>query len=349
MMMMKITFMTTLRWNVGDEFIRAGIQAILREAGIKYTPLYVCKHVLTTLFYPVEDETVLVGDKFWDTDLFIQAGAPVFWRNADNTSSLNAAWHRYLWEDRILQDKKPFFNLGAGSCLAWGQQAQTFTGDGACFNFAKQVLHAARLTTVRDRVALDIANAVAPGQAHALACPALFAATRFDHVNKTPGLIGVNLMSLGCHHDLDGGFDQPAWRVFCWDLVQRLRRDGHLVFIAHDHAEFNFMRQFAVAGERVYWSDNWREYAELYGTCQKVVANRVHGAVCAAGFGTPAVILGNDTRALIGEYAGVPVLRSGHVTVEQVVQALEKCDPFNILKRHEGDFHTYVRLVQQCL
>ena len=83
-----------------------------------------------------------------------------------------------------------------------------------------------------------------------------------------------------------------------------------MIFVAHDEVEAEFMAGFRRGEERVFGPTRWREYLDVYGSCSMVVANRVHGAVCAAGFGVPSVILGNDTRARIGEYLGIPVFRA---------------------------------------
>lgn len=345
---MKIAYMTTLGVNVGDEFIRAGIRAILEAANIKHSALYVCKHDLTTLFRPVEDETLHVHDKFWDADVFIQAGAPVFWRNKDGTSSLTSPWFKYLWEERILTGRKTFLNLGAGSCQSWSENAQTYLNDGDCTNYARQAFKAAKLTTVRDPVAFDISELVGGG-AKAMPCPAFYAALGWRKVPKQADLIGVNLMPLGCHHDLDNNFDPAAWYKKAFDITKALRRQGRLVFIAHDVTEAGFMQRFVAPGERVFVGKGWRDYLDVYGACSKVVANRVHGAILAAGFGAKACILGNDTRAQIGEYVGVPFLKSDGCTADQVASVIHKMDSDKLLHHQFKSFSEYISQITNAL
>jgi polysaccharide pyruvyl transferase WcaK-like protein len=345
---MKITYMTTLGVNVGDEFIRAGIRAILEAANIKHSALYVCKHDLTTLFRSVEDETLHVPDKFWDTDVFIQAGAPVFWRNKDGSSSLTSPWFKYLWEERILTGKKKFLNLGAGSCQSIGESHKTYLNDGACTNYAHQTLKVAALTTVRDPVAFSIAQTIG-GNALALPCPAFYAAQGWRQVPKQEDLIGVNLMPLACHHDLNNNFDAVAWYKKAFDITKALRRQGRLVFIAHDITEAGFMQRFAAPGERVFMARGWRDYLDVYGACSKVVANRVHGAVLAAGFGAKACIIGNDTRIQIGQFVGIPFLRADTCDVALVLKELESVH-LNALKTHQfKSFNEYVFQVSKAI
>ena len=236
-------------------------------------------------------------DKYWESDLFIQSGAPVYWHLlGGDATSLTSEWHQWMWEERILQSetglaaadppepggkgrRHPLFvNLGAGSCQPWGQDGAPFLADAACVDFARRAGRRARVTTVRDPVAAEILTALQIEHT-AVACPAFLAAAR-HRLDITPpaGHIGVNLMPLGGHFDLAGGFDSACWRQDCLRLTAMLRRLGPLVFVAHDEAERAWMEPFAVAGERVFLAPTWRAYLDLYAGCALVV-----GQPCARG------------------------------------------------------------------
>lgn len=322
---LKITFMTTLGVNVGDEFIRAGVRAMLDAVGVAYEPFYVCKHDLDTLVRGVEDETGFIGDKFLNCDVLIQTGAPVYWKNKDGNSSLTSVWYDELWKDRIFKYDKPMFiNLGGGSCFAWGNKGEDYLSDGPCKEYAKAAFDRAALTVVRDPVAYHIAETVGSAdRLRALACPAYFASSYVKASPRRRGLIGVNLMALGCHHDMGGDFPTEDWNARqIPELLKALRARGRLLFIAHDQVEKDFMLPHAEPGERVFLAPSWRDYLDVYSQCQYVVANRVHGAIAAAGFGANAVILGNDTRAEIGTYCDVPFFRAGFYDIKQVTHSL---------------------------
>lgn len=345
---MKITYMTTLGVNVGDEFIRAGLQAVMRRVVSNVEPFYVCKHDPATLTHFVEDETSLLPDKFWNTDLFIQAGAPVFWKNRDGQTSLTSVWHKELWEDRILKGGGPMFlNLGAGSCFEWGSEGNEFIEDPQCMAFARAAGKRAALTVVRDSVAARICG-LAGVDFTPLVCPAFLAATDFN-VGKQPRLIGVNLMRLGCHHDLKGDFFPDTWACKIPVLLAELRKQGRLIFIAHDLAEVEFMTPFCEVGERIFHSPRWVDYLPIYGACEKVVANRVHGAVLAAGFGAKAAIIGNDTRALIGKYACLPIFKVDDFVVEDLIEQLNRVNPEVLLSHRGFAMDEYIRVIERVL
>jgi hypothetical protein len=320
-MALRIGFLTTLGHNVGDEFIREGIRAALDQTGQAYTPLYVHKHEPASLLAPAEDEAAVVPDKYWDSDVFIQSGAPVYWHLRADATSLTSDWHQWMWEERILSGRagamasgRPhplFVNLGAGSCQPWGQDGAAFLADAACVDFAQRAGARAEVTTVRDPVAADLLTALEIGH-QALPCPAFLAAARHRlDVAPAAGHIGLNLMPLGGHFDLVAGFDHGHWERDCFALAAQLRKLRPLLFIAHDAAERDWMERFAVAGERVFLAATWRPYLDVYAGCALVVANRVHGAVVAAGFGVPGIILGNDTRAQIGCALELVIRQSG--------------------------------------
>lgn len=353
--MLKIGFLTTLGVNVGDEFIREGIRAILDDLGLAYSPLYVNKHDPATLSRPEEDESLVVADKYWDADLFIQSGAPVYWHlHQGRATSLTSEWHAWMWQERILgtadRPHPVFLNLGAGSCQPWGCNGDIFLHDSGCREFAHNAGRRAVLTTVREDVASRIATHAGVSHERVI-CPAFLAAARHRVGRTIPGLIGVNLMPLGTHYDLRGDFDRTAWRDRSLALCAMLRKLGQLVFVCHDEIERDHAAGFAAAGERVFFARGWRNYLDLYSVCDVVVANRVHGAVCAAGFGVPSVILGNDTRARIGEYPGLPVFCSATleprdvVTCVQGLQAIRLQERRRLLSLRARTLQTYKRLL----
>jgi hypothetical protein len=49
---------------------------------------------------------------------------------------------------------------------------------------------------------------------------------------------------------------------------------------------------------------------DLFRVLTIILANRVHAAVTAAGFGVPAIVVGTDTRARIGEWIGLDVVEA---------------------------------------
>ncbi|MBA4187010.1 MAG: hypothetical protein C0467_03230 [Planctomycetaceae bacterium] len=324
---LKITFMTTLGVNVGDEFIREGIRAALERIDIPYEPLYVNKHDPRSLTEPHEDESSLVRDKYWDSDMFIQAGAPVYWHLHRGASrSVNSEWHSWLWQERILNHSRSsplFLNLGAGSCQPWKDNGESFLADAECTDFARAAGRRSALTVVRDELASRILTKLEVPHER-VCCPAFLAGARHRLANPRPELIGVNLMPLGAHYDLRENFDRDRWTKSCESLCKSLRKLGRLVFIAHDTVESEFSRRFARSGERVYLASSWRPYLDMYSSCQLVVANRVHGAVCASGFGVPSIILGNDTRAQIGEYIGLPIFGSADLNPTEVVECANR-------------------------
>lgn len=322
-MSVRVGFLTSLGVNVGDEFIREGVRAILDHTGIPYRPFYINKVDSRSVRAPAEDEPEILADKFWDADVFVQAGAPVYWHlGGGRETSLTSRWHDWMWERRILRaavDRTGplFLNLGAGSCDPWGGIGDCFLGDAQCADFARAAGRAALVTAVRDPVAsrilrcLDVAHEPLP-------CPAFLAGARRRLLPQASEVIGVNLMPLGGHYDLAGGFDQAAWAANCHRLCDLLRRIAPVWFVCHDQAEREFCSRFAAPGERVFLGSTWRDYLDAYAQCATVVANRVHGAVCAAGLGVPGVIMGTDTRAQIGDFIGIPAVRSGDAEADDV-------------------------------
>ncbi len=325
-MPIRISFLTTIGYNVGDDFIRSGIQAAMDATGIEYQSYYINKLDQHSLRAGCADESLGLDEKYWDADVVIQAGAPVFWHlEGGSNSSVTAAWHQWFWRDRVFcepaERRHPILlTLGAGSCQPWGHGAKAFIEDSACLSFARAVARRSAIMTVRDPVAAEIVAAT--GSEYKLRpCPAFFAGNVRQRALARSGPIGINLMPHGGHAQIRPAADTRGWREKCLRLVVELRNHVALFFIAHDTAEYDFMRTLARPGERVFISASWRDYLDVYSHCATVVANRVHGAVCAAGYGVPALIVGTDTRSQIGAPLGLPILHADIASAGEIATA----------------------------
>ena len=320
----KIVFMTTVGVNVGDEFIREGIFSFFDEIFESWTPFYVNKHDLLSLEALHLDEFTTLDDKFRDADIIAQAGAPVYWKIGESTS-YSVEWAEELWQKRIfvLGPQKPILNISAGACQPYPDFARTFLSDPRCVEFARKAAAACRWTSVRDPLASQILCAL--GIEHeVLPCAAFHAARRSNFKGTFGGVVAVNLMPFGGHFRLRDDIDDQAWNTAGRDLVKSLRKYHRLLFIAHDASEKAFMERYRSEGEVIFHSTSWRDYLHVYAKSSAVVSNRVHGAVCAAGFGRPAIIIGNDTRLMIGDFIGIPSLYVMEAKAGQVVDLVEE-------------------------
>lgn len=322
----RITFMTTCGRNVGDEFIREGIRSFFDELLPEYNAFYVDKHDLTTLQSARYDEIERLGDKCRDADIIVQAGAPVYWSNGRHTS-WNAEWAEALWEDRIFRARPDqlIFNLGAGAGQKSEDDLETLLDDARLRQFALQAAQACTWTSVRDPLASRFLRAIGVGH-ELLPCPAFHAARRVCGHDEPPppqDLLAVNLMKLAGHYRLKPETDPANWRTIIDEVLPELRREHKLIFVAHDAAEAEFQRDLAQGDEMVFLSDDYRDYLSLYSRVKGIVANRVHAAVCVAGFGRAAVIVGNDCRIGIARPIGIPAMDSTDASPGWILDQLE--------------------------
>jgi SAM-dependent methyltransferase len=359
----RVAFMTTVGKNVGDEFIREGIASLLAEAIGPFEPYYVNKHDLSSLAMPLLDEMDLVPDKFAAADVLVQAGAPVFWHLGESRC-YREDWVRALWHERIfpLAKDKPFLNLGAGSCQAREGDIEPLVGDPDCVDFVRRVGSCATLTTSRDPLTSDLldrtgacAGASVPHEL--LPCPAFHAARRVNggRSEAARDVLAVNLMELAGHYMLKPENDPKRWSDTILAMLPRLRERYRLLFVAHDEAEVKFLRYCNHPHERIFFSHDFRDYLSLYSRVAGIVANRVHAAVCVAGFGRPAVIVGNDSRIGIARPIGIPAADAADATAEWIVDSLnrqmDRRDELMTerMELRESSARRYVELIREAL
>jgi len=321
-----IAFMTTLGVNVGDEFIREGIHSFLEKLIPQYHSLYVSKHDLTSLHEHRLNESISVQDKFLDADVIIQAGAPVYWKNS-GSACYSAEWVDELWRKRIFQfgQSKIVLNIGAGSGQAFHDNSQSVSSDPLCAEFIRQISKSCKWESVRDPLASAILNDLKISHVK-LPCPAFHAARRIKNtIPVSKNCIAINFMPLSGHYQFAPEVTESVSLAFQRKAVSALRRNHTIMFIAHNQIEADYMRQFQFPGESMFLSNNYLDYFEAYGTARGVFANRVHGGVFAAGFGRPAVLVGNDSRLRIAEYIGLPNKYIADADVDESIDLFEDC------------------------
>lgn len=138
--MKRVTVITTLDHNVGDDFVRIGACHILRSrlSGSrigwtflhKHSPVSArprlawCRNIpYETKISPATDALMPLSrpnDPILDCDIFVQSGAPVYWCIRGNADCAGNEWYGSFIKRRYsrVKDRAPSINLASGSCLS---------------------------------------------------------------------------------------------------------------------------------------------------------------------------------------------------------------------------------------
>ena len=313
--MLKFAFITTRRTNIGDDFVREGLRAVLDEI-CEYHAYLVHKHApdtTCTTRYPEEEEQEeegpVLGDKVLDADAVFQTGAPVYWNlgTGPGQKCCTAEWIGPLWYERIahVSSRLPVFNIAAGGCQPYYGSASEIVDDLDCARFTRDIHSFCRITTVRDKLAEEV-NCLLGLPVLRMPCVSIHAWRRNKIAAEISPNIALNFMPLGGHYDLDGRTDPQRWASNFVALDRILRLRGlQTSLVAHDRKELNALS--AMFPDRaVFFSEDYRDYFHYYAGCRGGVFNRVHGAMLLAGRGVPALVIGNDSRARMVDELGLP-------------------------------------------
>jgi len=322
-LVLKISFITTIETNPGDDFVRCGIEYLLGQAGIDFSPHHINKHNALSRFAGLHDDREAGIDVMRSSDLVIQSGAPFYWKVGESTGA-NVDWVKPIYRERLFlyQPQVPFINLAAGSCVGPKDSAATILADLESVEFIRQVSAISTLNTVRDQLAGDLLSALEL-EHHVLPCTAFWASSRWQQRRgvKKANLIAVNLMPAGGHYNFWETVDPVWWESQCRLVTQELnkRYPVNSVFVAHSRDECDWALQLGWPVAKIYYSVDYRAYLELYSHCRAGLFNRLHGAVALAGFGRPSLMIGNDSRLLMADELGLPRFWASQVVAEQIL------------------------------
>lgn len=312
------TIITTVRHNIGDDFVREGITFLLDSIGALGKVELVHKHSPVTGNYGWEKirqdkyskrvEPVLrvigANNRISRADLLVQSGAPVYWCHEPHPHCADNEWFDPLIRKRFLPDRRgrKFISLAGGSC-------QRYHSDGSetcarCNAYIQEFFDACDLTMLRDVIAKKMLNK-AGRDAEVQPCTSIFAR---DHLKLKPEpgeYIVLNFMENGGHYTFGQDLDTQEWRRQFAKLAAEVAKLGRVVVACHTPLEESLAKEVVPDIESFLVPDEHVAFMQFYSRAKWGILNRVHGAFMMASFGKPAVVIGNDSRARMIENLGL--------------------------------------------
>jgi hypothetical protein len=268
---MKWCIITTKYKNPGDEFIRVGIENMIREVDSEAIIELVDK----------EAEDMFALHNF---DKCILAGMPVFWSFHSN-DFWNIKWWKPLIEYYSV-DKNKFMVLGAGSFQNW-ENVTDGVNTYEYINQTNTISNQSWKITLRD----NIPNVLANTSFDVLPCPAIFSTKNYE---KTGDIKLCNLMPIGGHYTDFNVNQSRIWGSKVRDITKILQ-DNDFTFIAHNKQEEQFA-QYMNWKNIIAYDGNPESLLQYYKNCVKYFGNRVHGAIVSRGVNADVLSCGFDSR-----------------------------------------------------
>ncbi|WP_162426439.1 polysaccharide pyruvyl transferase family protein [Pontibacter pudoricolor] len=334
---MKIGFITTIDTNIGDDFIRTGIENIIATLNDNVTFTYVNKHQPETavlpnspfhfltklppfkgkrfLYYAYNKFFYHLFSVFKNQDLIIQSGAPVLWPNCFENE-----WAQPIWYNTVarLKDKVPTINLAAGSCYPWEKQEGFI--DNREKIYAEDIGSLCKITTTRDKLANKLFSSVGIKN-ELLPCTAFFVDKAFE--NKREGeYILINYMEGGGHYSWDQQINNQEWENSVLYLIDKLKGEHDIRFICHSEKEVELAEKIAPSFIH-YFPKSVSEYLEIIKFAKVGINNRMHASVAMASVGVPAVSVCTDTRMLMLDNINLPILYVKEATPKVLLSNVE--------------------------
>ncbi len=336
---MRTAFITTVRHNVGDDFVREGLCHVLRGrfAGRPLEFSNVHKHAPVSTrrgFEWVRRKELsraldwiplgLGSDRLLECDLLVQSGAPVYWCHAEHRCSDNE-WYGPLIRRRHerVRERVPLLNLAAGTCQPYHSDGREFGEDEQVARYVRDFHARSTVTTVRDRLSREVLRSLGC-DAPVIPCSSIFARDSLGIEPAEPRYLALNFMPRAGHYDLAQNVERDRWQAAFREFYAEASRRIPCVFVCHDRRELAAVRAFDREA-RTFFSRDYRDYVRCYAGAAAGIMNRVHGAFTIASFGRPAFVIGNDTRSHMAEEIGLRHAYVDDVDDERLVAELDHC------------------------
>jgi len=339
---MKTTIITTVRHNVGDDFVREGVLHLLQSVANLERVELIHKHAPVTAIYGWEGvrnfqlsriaEPVLrmahARNRIADADLLVQSGAPVYWCHHGGPHCADNEWYGPLVRKRFLPDRRgrKFFNIAGGSCQRFHSDGSELNSCPKCRTYIREFFDACDLTVLRDKLAQAMLG-IAGRTAEVLPCTSIFARDYLD-IKPLPGeYIVLNFMENGGHYTFGQAIDREAWRSQFRELAAMAGKMGEVVVACHTREEERLAKAVAPELKSFLVPDDHVEFMKFYARARFGIVNRVHSAFMMASLGKPAAVIGNDSRALMVENLNLSSYFVGDVAevgVESIIENVSR-------------------------
>jgi hypothetical protein len=256
---MKYQLITTLNKNPGDEFIRVGVENIIKKSDKDAEFILSDKEQIKTL-------------KLVEADKYIWCGMPLIWE-INNYFSDKINWWKFLVNEFSVLPNAEIW--GAGSCL------------GLKYNVDKLKELTSQIkcrVTARDYLLSQISGWELDK------CPAFYSIAN-QRDNRELKL--CNWIPKGGHYIHANRREAAIWRKYKLSIINKLTPpvDGW-IFIAHSKEEFDF--GMSLGYECV--KGNYKQLLEVYSHCKEYIGNRVHGGIASRSAGAKAMVVGWESR-----------------------------------------------------
>jgi hypothetical protein len=311
-----LSIITTVRHNIGDDFVRDGIVSILREIGRfdevelihKHSPVTAvigCEAIRNLRASRVIDpilRTIGAKNRIADASLLIQSGAPVYWCHHNGPHCSDNEWFEPLIRKRFLKDRRnrKFISIAGGSCQRYHSDGSELASCEKCRAYIAEFYDVCDLTLLRDDLARRMLN-FSGRDAEVLPCTSIFAR---DHhlINPYSGkYIVVNFMEFGGHFTFGQLIDGINWRKNFVQIASNLQLHGVVIAACHSRLEEMLVKEIMPSLETYIVPDEHEAFMNFYAGARFGIVNRVHAGFMLASFGKPVVVIGNDSRALMLE------------------------------------------------
>lgn len=334
---MNIRFISTIKINPGDNFIKHGIVNLIDEILPDIESETLNKHKpylnLNKFDNSSEFSTNWRISKYYfrfinfmtyryknENLLYVHCGMPFFYNFKGfifKISTFNSLWYKVFYTKKFLKSNNKLFLLSIGTTVYSENEYSEILKNQKFIKKVKEIGNKSNLIITRDIKTKEIFN-TANIESVNLACSSLFAYGENDINFEEKKYVLINLMKNGSngYKNIDKNL---IWDSKIVNIVNEIKKDHDIKFVSHSKSDYAFSKNLFPEFENFYFQD-WKQYLNIYKMGYAGIFNRIHGAMINTSALNPTICINIDSRIEMLSRLNIPTFNSHDFETSELLE-----------------------------
>jgi hypothetical protein len=333
---MKIRFISTIKINPGDNFIKFGIENLIKEINPNIVSDTLNKHKPYLNLDKFNNDSELKTNwrisKYYfkfvnfmthsfkkENLLYIHCGMPFFYNFNGfifKITTFNSLWYKVFYTKKFMKSDNRLLLLSIGTTVYSENEYSKILKNKNYMQKVKEIGYKSDLIVTRDVKTKEIFN-TANIESTYLPCSSLFTFSNKEINFDDKKYVLINVMENGSN----GYKNIPKnekWDSKILNLINEINKDHEIKFVSHSKSDYQFSKKIFPEYENFYFED-WKQYLKIYKMAYAGIFNRIHAAMINTSALNPTICINVDSRIEMLSRLSIPTFNSDEFQVTDLM------------------------------